>query len=212
MAKDDKATVEMTVIHFKTTSDNATLQENIRAIANTLTRALSPAPRIVQAPAQLQPGNGASNGSAVVIEQTPEIEEYEKPVEVEEATASSTSKAKKNAARQYTQPQVLDLDLGSGDVPLKTFLEQKKPQSTLKRYLAILYWFKHYCNLTEITMDHAYNAYRFMGTGWNVPKDVSGPFRAMKKKQYGWATSGSTPGSYAITHIGENEVNKMGVE
>ena len=33
--------VKMTVIHFETESDNATLQENIRSIANTLSRALT---------------------------------------------------------------------------------------------------------------------------------------------------------------------------
>ena len=39
MAKDDKAKVKMTVIHFETESDNLTLQENIRAISHALTRA-----------------------------------------------------------------------------------------------------------------------------------------------------------------------------
>jgi len=32
MAKEDKARVKMTVIHFETESDNATLQENIRSL------------------------------------------------------------------------------------------------------------------------------------------------------------------------------------
>ena len=210
MAKEDKATVEMTVIHFKTTSDNATLQENIRAIANTLTRALSPAPRIVQAPAQLQSGNGASNGAATAIEQTPETDGYEDAIEAE-ATPVSTPKAKKTAVK-YAVPNVLELDLSSGDMPLRTFLEQKKPEGDMKRYVAIAYWFKHYGGLNEITMHHAYNAYRHMGTGWNVPKDVSGPFRNMKQKKFGWVNSGSVPGTFIITHIGETAVDKMGGE
>ncbi|HEX9927282.1 MAG TPA: hypothetical protein VGB02_01935 [Pyrinomonadaceae bacterium] len=47
--------------------------------------------------------------------------------------------------------------------------------------------------------------------GWSdVPKDVSGPFRAMKKKEYGYMNSGSKNGLYAINHIGENVVNQMG--
>lgn len=209
MAKEDKAEVEMTVIHFKTKSDNATLQENIRAIANTLTRALAPPPvqRIVNpsSPAQLQSGNGASNGTGT--EQAPELDGYEDAIDVEAKPVA----AKKKAAPRYTKPETLELDLESGDVPLKTFLEQKKPEGDIKRYLAIAAWFKQHRGLNEITMDHAYTCYRFMG--WNdVPKDVSGPFRAMKKREYGYINAGSAKGLYAINHIGENVVNQMGSE
>lgn len=213
MAKEDKAEVEMTVIHFKTKSDNATLQENIRAIANTLTRALAPPPiqpRIVNppAPAQLHSGNGASNGT----EQAPQLDGYDDAIEVD-AIPAAPKKAKSSAAPKYAAPKALDLDLTSGDMPLKSFIEQKKPDGDIKRYLAIAYWFKEYRATNEITKDHAYTCYRFMG--WSdVPKDVSGPFRAMKKKEYGWMNAGSVKGKglYAINHIGENVVNQMGNE
>lgn len=210
MAKEDKAEVEMTVIHFKTKSDNATLQENIRAIANTLSRALAPPPiqpRIVNhpTPPQLHSGNGASNGAGT--EQTSELENYEDAIDVEAKPVA----AKKRGAPKYTKPKSLDLDLESGDVPLKAFLEQKNPEGDIRRYLAIAAWFKQYRGIDEITMDHAYTCYRFMG--WNdVPKDVSGPFRTMKKREYGWINSGSAKGLFAINHIGENVVNQMGNE
>jgi hypothetical protein len=41
MAREEKAKVKMTAIHFETESDNATLQENVRVIAHTLSRALA---------------------------------------------------------------------------------------------------------------------------------------------------------------------------
>jgi hypothetical protein len=176
-------------------------------VANTLARALTPPqPRAIPRPAQLPAGNGAAAG-----ENAPEeIDEFEDAIDVE-ATSVST-KAKPGKAPTLRQPQPVELDLISGDVPLKAFMEKKNPTADVKRYLAIAYWLKQYRGLNEITMDHAYTCYRHMGTGWNVPKDASGPLRQMKKKQYGWMASGSTPGSFAINHLGENEVNNMSPE
>jgi hypothetical protein len=51
LAKEDKAKIKMTVIHFETASDNSTLQENIRAITQTLTRALASQQRVAYTPA-----------------------------------------------------------------------------------------------------------------------------------------------------------------
>ncbi len=211
MAKEDKGTVKMTVIHFETVSDNATLQENIRAIANTLTRALAPPPaqpRIVNpaTPAQLSSGNGENNGTGT--EQAREIDNYDDAIDVKPI---STKKVKSGTTPRFTTPKALDIDLETGDVPLKKFLEQKKPDGDNKRYLAIAVWFKQHRGINEITADHAYTCYRFMG--WNdVPKDVGSPFRRMKKKEYGYITAGSAKGLYAINHIGENVVNQMGSE
>lgn len=193
----------MTVIQFETESSNETLQENIRAIANTLTRALAPAPRVIQTPAQLTSGNGAgADGTAQG--QLFEADDHEDAVDAD--ITPITKKAKKGAARQLPSPEVLELDLTSGEVPLKTFFEQKKPDGDTKRYLVIAYWFKEYRKIVEITMDHAHTAYRSMG--WNTPKDASSPLRGMKKQ--GWMKRGSNPGAYAINHIGEGVVNDMG--
>ena len=145
------------------------------------------------------------NGHAV-LEPVLEDDEFDDPIDV---TAKAVkSKAGRTGAPR--QPVPLDLDLSSGDMSLKTFLEGKNLDTDIKRYLAIAYWFKHHRNTTAITMDHAYTAYRFVDLGWNVPKDASGPFRAMKQKRYGWMGAGAEKGSYAINHIGENEVLKMG--
>ena len=206
MAKEDKGKVRMTVIHFETESDNATLAENIRAVANTLARALTPQPRTVPRPAQLTSGNGAAGAGAPPVEQ--DVDDFDDAIDIEVTPVSAKPKGNKPATPR--QPQPLELDLISGDVPLKAFLEQKKPTSDVKRYLVIAYWLKQYRSINDITMDHAYTCYRHMGSGWNVPKDAGIPLRQMKQKKYGWMSSGSTPGSYAINHLGENEVNKMG--
>lgn len=210
MVKEDKGKVKMTVIHFETESDNATLQANINAIAQTLSRALTQPTRVIHtsAPAQIGTGNGASNGDATG--QVVDAEEYEDAIDAE-VTKPAAKPKKSGAARQYTQPEVLDVDLTTGDMPIKKFLEQKNPDSDVRRYLAIAYWFKNYRETPEITMNHAYTAYRHMG--WSdYPKDVSAPFREMKKTVYGYIRSGSSRGLYAINHIGEGVVEQMGSE
>lgn len=203
MAREEKAKVKMTVIHFETESDNATLQENVRAIAHTLSRALTSPQRGATTPTQIASGNQQ------VLDQSEEVETEEGRDEDEIALSNPPSKAKK-VARQYRTPQPVELDLVSGQLPLKDFLDQKQPDTDVKRYLAIAHWLKQHRNIQEVTMDHMYTGYRHMGTGWQVPADAGAPLRAMKGKQYGWMKTGSTKGSYTINHLGENEVGKMG--
>jgi len=131
LAKEDKGKVKMTVIHFETESDNATLQANIHSIAQTLARALAPPPRVVHTPAQITSGNGAGGGAAV--EQAAEVDDYEDAIDAEATPVPPKAKTKVYTVRT---PQPLDLDLSTGDVPLKKFLEQKNPSGNIKRYLA----------------------------------------------------------------------------
>jgi hypothetical protein len=201
LAKEDKGKVKMTVIHFETESDNETLQENIRSIAQTISRALAPPQtRIVHAPAQLTSGNGTGSEQ---VQDTEDVDAFDADFET---TTQTRSKGKSGAPRQLRTPQPLDLDLTSGDIPFKAFMEQKKPAGDTKRYLAIAQWLKTYLNIDEITMDHVYTCYRSMG--WNVPADAGVPLRNAKSN--GWMKKGAGKGTYAINHIGEGVVNDMG--
>jgi len=201
LAKENKGKVEMTVFHFKTESDNETLQENIRAIAQTISRALAtPQTRVVHVPAQLSNGNGDA-------EQAQNGDDSMDAVDADfETTTSPKSKPKSGAPRALRTPQPLDLDLTSGEVPFKAFMEQKKPAGDTKRYLAIAQWLKSNLNIDEITMDHVYTCYRSMG--WNVPNDAAVALRNAKSN--GWMKKGAGKGTYVINHIGEGVVNDMG--
>jgi hypothetical protein len=189
----------MTVIHFETESDNATLQESIRAITQTLTRALASPQRVAYAPVQLPSANGVDTNPNVGVDD-----------EVMAPGSTSPAPKKRGGARTSRTPQPIDLDLTSGDMPFKGFIEQKKPDGDIKRYLAIAYWLKKYRDINEVNMDHAYTCYRYLG--WQVPADASAPLRAMKSTRYGWMTAGSIRGAYVINHIGENQVEQMGNE
>lgn len=204
MAKDDRAKVRMTVIHFETESSNATLEENIKAISQTLTRALSHPPRIIHTGQAASHGDGSA-AAAITSADDLHIEESD-----EQAEPVSTNGSKKpTSARQYRTPKIVDLDLASGPQPLKTFLEDANPDNDIKKYLVIAYWLKKYRNINDVTMDHTYTCYRHMGAGWQVPTDAAAPFRAMKRKEYGYMKSGSSKGSYTINHVGENVVEGM---
>ncbi len=163
MPKEDKGKVKMTVIQFETESDNATLQENIRAITNTLARALAPQPRVIQAAPQLPNGNGdnGANGDAKSSEQPSLFDNNDDAIDGEVTPApAAKAKAKSSSPRQLPTPQTLELDLKSGDVPLKEFLEQKKPSGNNKRYLVIAYWLKTYLGINAITMNETVKFFR----------------------------------------------------
>ncbi|MDQ3710837.1 MAG: hypothetical protein M3388_01250 [Acidobacteriota bacterium] len=207
MPKEDRAKVKMTVIQFETESDNATLQENVRAITNTLARALAPQPRVIQAPQQIANGNGNNDAdNAKSSEQGSLFDNDVDAIDVDVTPLPSKAKPKNTSARQYPTPEILDIDLETADISLKTFIEQKKPSSNNKRYLAIAYWLKKYRSINDITMHHVYTCYRFLS--WKVPKDTSQPLRLMKTQ--GWMNKGQEAGAYSINHVGENVVNEMG--
>ncbi|HEX9927281.1 MAG TPA: hypothetical protein VGB02_01930 [Pyrinomonadaceae bacterium] len=154
MPKEDKAKVKMTVIQFETESDNATLQENVRAITNTLARALAPQPRVIQAPPQLPNGNGnTDNGKQSEQGSLFDYTDDADAIDGEVTPVASKPKPKSNGAPKYTAPKAIDLDLTSGDTPLKAFIEQKNPEGDIKRYLVIAYWFKEFRGVNEITKD-----------------------------------------------------------
>jgi hypothetical protein len=152
LAKEDKAKIKMTVIHFETESDNATLQENIRAITQTLTRALALPQRVAYPSVQLPSANGVDTNPNVGVDDEPDVLD----AEVTAPGSTSPSPKKRGGARTSRTPQPIDLDLTSGDMPLKGFIEQKKPDGEIKRYLAIAYWLKKYRTINEVNMDHAH--------------------------------------------------------
>lgn len=200
MAKEDTGSVRITVIHFETTSSNETLRQNIKEIANTISRSLTPPVRqSVAQPKQLSPNDVTT------------IDGYVEDDEImdEGEVLTEATKPKARANRTVRTPNLIEsVNFSSGDVPFKDFYENKgKPDADMKRYLLIMAWLKAYQNLQEITVDHVYTCYRFMGAGWNLAKDPTRAFRNMKAKD--WVAKGSTNGSYRLTHIGENQINEM---
>ncbi len=99
------------------------------------------------------------------------------------------------------------MDLTTGSMPLEQFCQSKNPDSDNMKYLVIAFWLKKYRKITAITADHIHTCYRHIG--WNTPRRPIQPLRDLKSRQQ-WMSKSEGVGEYAINHIGENEVSKMG--
>jgi hypothetical protein len=191
----DQGRVKFRVIEFEVDGANSTLVEGIRNLAATITRGNAGNGRAVHQEPKIAAGALAAPSPEVV-------EDGEEDGAAFPAAATPRVRAK----RTVSSPEILDLDLSSGDMPLKKFFEQKNPDSDAKRYLVIAYWFKHYGSAQNVTLHHIHTAYRHLKL--NTPKDPGQPLRDLKSKNQ-WLNKAEGKGTYTINHIGENTVNEM---
>ena len=103
--------------------------------------------------------------------------------------------------RKLKTPNVIeDIDFGGQPIPFREFMDDLRADEHNQRYLGIAQWFKDYRQVLEIGADHIYTCYKFLGL--QVSKDVTAPFRSLKKM--GGVARDESSGMYRITHIGEN--------
>ncbi len=133
-----------------------------------------------------------------------ESPEEEQATDAEAVTAEASSSAKPRGPRKFPVPEVIDIDLISGEMPFEKYCEGKNLNTDWNKYLACAAWLKEHRNIAAITDDHIYTMFKFMK--WSLTADVAAPLRGMKKQ--GWFTTPER-GKYAINHLGENEVNRM---
>lgn len=204
MAKDDQADIEMTVIHFKTRSSNKTLEENVRAIANTLTRALAPPVRVITVPAPAQISGANGNGIAPTAEIVDTPEDY---IDAAEDSKAAKQPKAKGARKAPPTPNVLnDLGLDDAEVSFKDFVKQKDVSNQVRKYLVTAAWFRKFKGVNEITPDHIFTCFQYMD--WKYPNDMGKPFRNMKDTK-SYFDNGEKPNHWAITIIGLNKVDQM---
>jgi hypothetical protein len=200
---DDRAKVKFRVIEFELEGANAAVENSIKNLTTVIMQkngAGAPAKPALR-------GNGASPvlppapAGTDVVEEPENLEEQ--VVGAEEETVESTP-AKLRVPRKLPVPEVINIDLTSGDMPFEKYSQGKKLDTDWNKYLACAMWLKEHRDLTTVTDDHIYTMFKFMK--WTVPGDVAAPLRSMKKQ--GWFTTPER-GKYAINHLGENEVNRM---
>jgi hypothetical protein len=192
----------LTAVIIRVEGSDETLQEGFRTLSEALNGLVKPISLPAhKEPAQLPPAGAdaprSSNGEPGLDDAIQDSHEAER---------SQPSRPQK-----FRSPNVIQLDLSTGDVPLKKFIEEKHLTDTdpdTKRYLAIAVWLKNNLKLVEISTDHIHTCYRHMN--WRTPKNAAQPLRTMKSVN-GWFDKGNERGFYAINHIGENEVMAMAV-
>jgi hypothetical protein len=201
MAKDEKALdrgrVKVRVIEFEMDGSNQTLRDSIRDIVGAIGRA-PPIARVALA------ADAKSIPSAVQEIHTEAGPLEELAADEDADGANPTSRAKRSPPRT---PQILELDLKVGGLPLSELCQKLNLESDTDKYTVIAWWLKENLRLAEISADHIHTGYRHMK--WNTPTDAGQPLRALKTRTYGYMRSGSKPGTFSLTHVGENHVNDL---
>jgi hypothetical protein len=145
--------------------------------------------------------NGSDQAATVDVGGVDDIEEQDVD-QTEERDDGSPAQRRRPV--KYPEPKVLpDINFSEGDVPLKTFMEDKKPKSHNQKFLASAAWFKLHGHVEEVTLDHVYTAYQAME--WKSRKNMVQPFYAMKDK--GWITQGDN--GWKLTHIGLDKTREL---
>jgi hypothetical protein len=203
---DDKGKVKFRFVEFELEGLNSTIEESIKNIVHSMSRSSTIPTRVLPAkpaiPAALPHAGGEGHENL-----DPEQEGALEPETAEEGTEASAPSRPKNP-RRYTAPKFLsDLDLDSGDMPFKAFVEQQAPKSDTRKYIVIAAWLKKHRATDTISTDHIYTCNQKMG--WKTQKDVGQPFRDMKKKSY-FDPVGRN--QWKITHIGLDLLNTVSEE
>ncbi len=189
------------VIEFELEGSNAAVENSVRTLAHALSQKNGLATQ-KQAPPLLQTGTLpiAINAKA---EEEISVDDFDG--DSEEVSNTDSASVRVRTPRKTRTPEVVNMELTSGDKPFKEYCEGKDLSTDRNKYLACAAWAKEHHNLPTITDAHIYTMFRFMK--WRAPGDIGSPLRAMKKE--GWF---NTPeqGKYGINHLGENLVNEMG--
>lgn len=206
MAKDrgspDKGKVKFKYVEFELEANDVTLQESLRNIATAIMRGNG-------TPQKQVSGKAAPQIAVVGDGGEPQADEAVEEQDIETVAAAASSTIPR-VRRTLPTPKIInDVDFTGASKPLKDFCAKAKldENTTItRRYLAIAYWYKHYGNTGQVTMDHIHTAFRHMK--WSTPADAASPLRDLKQKNQ-WLNKGEGKGAYAINHIGENEIIEM---
>jgi hypothetical protein len=198
----DHGNTRIRFIMLEADGDAADLHQIAQAISQAVRPAvIHHAPPALPALPQPVPANGTQR-SLESPQQPQAAFDFEEPEPVAASIPTRKSSPKK---RKLRTPEVLDLDLTSGEVPFTAYYQERNPTDHIKRYLVIAAWFKQYRQTDEISVDHIYTCYRILNL--NVVDDVGSIFRGGKSR--GWFHSGEQSGWYAINHVGINQVNNL---
>jgi hypothetical protein len=201
---DDRAKVKFRVIEFELEGANAAVENSVKNLTTVIMQKNG-------ASAPAKPALIRGNGAGPVLRAAPTGADIpEEPENLQELVPDAnedsveSAPAKPRVARRPPVPQVIEIDLTSGEMPFAKFCEGKHLSKDTDKYLLCAVWQKEYRNTPSVTDDHIYTMFKFMK--WPIQADVAAPLRSMKRT--GWFTTPER-GKYAVNHLGENEVNRM---
>jgi hypothetical protein len=210
--------IKFRVIEFEIDGGNDTLAEGIKALTTALQKspvALTPGARtsLLAAP-KIKSGTTAIEEPETQETATGSEEELEETAEGEtdlEEEVSGNGKPKKPRPAPRAPKFLSELNLTTASTKLADFVAQKNPTAVKDKYLVIAEWFKEYMQLPEITLDHIYTAYDFLGWKSQLPNGYLGqPLIDLRADNL--LDKGEKRGRFKINWNGTTAVTKMGSE
>jgi hypothetical protein len=211
MSKDSKPG-KIQFVFVNVEGDQETLQNAIRQVGGILNQGMQPPqPKVLIAVPTQKSLSGGDGQNAIDNHQVFEVQPQE---QVPQANSDGDKVASGQAARNKREkkapktPAVLkDFDPNEGDVTFSDYVGSHNSETQINKYLLIAAWFKRHRDINEIDTSHIYTCFQLMK--WPAPDDMGQPFRDMKAKN-SYFDKGSKLGSWEITIVGLNEVDRIG--
>lgn len=212
MAKQNKTPEqdgEVTFQFFKISikGSDMSVQKGLDTIAATLAQA-----GMVQLPPTRQLRNAPAKHIALDNDGAPDETEDAAYVDAdEEAEAPVAVPTQKKTPAKKSQPNYKVInEISADDVSptLSEFMTKYPGESTLDKYLAIAYWYKHHRGIEDITVAHFFTAYKLLE--WVPPVDPGQPVRDLRHLKRQWLVAGAKQGTSTIKNLGESMVLKFG--
>jgi hypothetical protein len=156
-------------------------------------------------------GADMAKQTAVVELEGSEQEEVAEPVEEDDVIDASTNGERKR--KKVIPPScsiVKDLDIASGEMPLKAYVEQKGPRKSQERVVVVASWLKKYRGKDEVNRDDLYTCYQQMGGhgDWKCINDWDTLLRTLASRK-GWFAKGTKECYFNVTIVATNLVDQM---
>jgi hypothetical protein len=182
--------------------------DGLRSIANALAgRTIAPVPG-KKAALNPAPEVDFEEELETPQEETPEAEVLEAEPESEES--NGTPKPKR--VRKPKAPKLLATPvLTEAKVPLADFMKQKGATDMQDKYAVVAAWYKEQFQITDMTIDRVFTAFKHLGQESQLPTDVEKPLKNLTYVKKWFDKKPNAAGTYTINWVGESEIGKMGV-
>jgi hypothetical protein len=151
--------------------------------------------------------NGDQEVETPAHELAEEVEELE-PTGEEIENGHEPSKPRR-VAKPKAPKLLSNLKLTDAKVSLADFMSEKKPDPMWDKYAVVAVWYKEQFQITEISIDHIFTAFKHLGWDSQLPTSIVTPLKNLTHNRK-WFDVGKEKGTYAINWLGESEVGKMG--
>jgi hypothetical protein len=200
--------ISVSLVKFTMKGSDASLQKGLDTIKAAFVQAgfaVVPEVRHLRSP-QPRQLNGAERDDV----EDNEVDEVEDASDVTEvAVAAAPAPRRPPVAKKPPNFKILkELKFDGVKPTLAEFVAEKKPDGHLDRYLCIAYWFKHFKEVEDLTVEHFFTAY--MNYQWPLPTNAAGPMRDLRHQRRQLLIAGAAPATSTISNTGESRVVTMG--